>query len=192
MLVLFNTGYRIGYIDNVFRTLFFPKGFENEYRYSVGDGAQVQKTDIAQLRKQIDNSALICFGDRFGRIGEDDAYVFYPIRLGRIVDVEERGSKVFIRVELGDFVAASSPTKFTESLRRFAEQERFGLLRRGKDAKDTNDGKYAYPTTHEDGIRSAIETGEECWWTAVKQLAETAAFKTEIGARPLFSRAVFQ
>lgn len=191
MLLLFNTGYRVGYIDNVLRTLFLPHGADNEYRYRVGDDGQVSQSEIAHIRAQKGLPALVCFGDRYGTVDGAPSYVFYPLRMGEVVDVTESGGRIFVKVRLGDYVSASAPAHFTAQLYAVAAQESFQLLKYDTHPENERDGRYAF-TVSDEVLLESLDRGDKAWLPTVKQLETLTTFKSKLPGDPIFSRATVE
>lgn len=201
MILLFNTGYRIGYVDNIFKTLFYPKGYINEYRYTIAADKQVDDSLVSMLKDSKGQQVLVCFGDRFGGIGNSSAYVFYPLRTGRIHGVHSSGDRVFVKVELEDYVSSESPIDFTNRLYGLAKQYNFDLLRYKENPENDKDGRYVFKIKDEDlkvkyenHVNDAdhfVSANEKSWDSTVTRLAELAVFKEKINAKPVFAKAEF-
>lgn len=188
MLVLFNTGYRIGYIGNVFRTMFLPEGSDNEYRYRVADDGQVSQQDIQEIKSQIGEPAVICFGDRYALDGGVPTYRFYPMRRGEVVDVVESGKRIFVKIRLGRFVNARSPSSYSSELYRLADRDKFPLLRFERYSENENDGRYVYPVADESVLLDSLEQGDKTWLTTVQQLEALPSFTGKLQSEPIFAR----
>lgn len=192
MLVLFNTGYRVGYIDNVFRTLFLPEGATNEYRYRVGDDAQVSLADIAKIKTQIGCPAVICFGDRYGSRDGKPEYIFYPLRRGEVVSVSEVGERLFVKVRLEEFVNAELPLDYSETLYRLASRDKFDLLKYSGRPENDRDGRYVFPVEDEESLLQVLEKGDRSWLATVQQLEGLETFKNKLKGAAIFARAYFE
>lgn len=189
MLVLFNTGYRVGYVGNVFRTLFLPKGAVNEYRYRIGDDYQVSPAEVAKIKSQIGCHAVVCFGDRYAVDDQTPTYRFYPLRRGEILGVYENGGRLFVKLRLEDFVCASSPKEYSDNLYRLAAQDGFNLLRYDGHPENDKDGHYVYVTEDERVLLDSLQRGDKTWLTIAQQLEGLRTFRDNLQGDAVFARA---
>lgn len=171
---LFNSAYRPLYRTNVLNTLFLPHGMMNDYRYSIsGPVRHVSNDDRAVLlRSGRRANAVVIFVDRFGVGG----YSYYPLRGGVVLDVFEEASRLFIRVKLTDYVAASDRARFEKELRELLPE--LPKLT-GGDPEKKDDGNYAMLVrgASSKNLLSLLERGDSTWTETTKLLAGVRAFQ---------------
>ena len=185
MLVIFNTAYRPGYMQNVLKTMFLPANAINEFRYSIGETSHISEDIIESIEKLGACEVLICYGDRYSSGG----YTFYPFRKGRLEGVVKSGGRAYIRVRLSEYVAAINPVEFTAHLRDISrdltDDDRLLCLTDGQ-PECAKDGRYAFLTDEDFG--DFLECGDRSWRTSSEQISRTRAFESTANERYVFSR----
>jgi hypothetical protein len=171
MLLLFNTAFRPGYLQNILRTIFLPEGARNQYRYTLGVNTSQKEIDDL-LQKGECQQVLVCYGDRFSVGG----YTFYPVRFGRLESVECTGGRAYFRVRLGRHASCSDQTRFTRLIYQLTQHGPPAPHLVSGDPKNSKDGSYAlYVDSNFDGV---VEAAESSWADTSGKLAETDAFKS--------------
>ena len=184
MIVLFNTAYRPGYLQNVLRTMFLPAGSTNQYRYSIGENLQITKEIASSLQAFGEERVLICFGDRFSEGG----YTFHPIRLGTLEKIDLAGSRAYFSVRLGEHVSCASPSEFTVALYALTPDVGQTIPRlTNNDPLNTGDGRYA---AHfgDDAVLPLLEINEFSWSVAAGGLAKAKAFLSTVDKKFIFAK----
>ena len=186
MLVLFNTAYRPGYLQNVLRTFFLPVGASNVFRYSIGDDLQASTELVKTLEGMGNARVLICFGDRFSQGG----YTFHPFRRGTLEKIESAGGKVYFTVRLGAHVSCNSTTDFTQKLYGLAASNTGDdrlLALTSNDPLCSKDGRYAFWCNDND-IETLLEINEHSWRAAAGEMSKTQAFKSDDKKQFVFAK----
>jgi hypothetical protein len=180
-LYLFNSALFPNYRSNVLNTLFLPEGHANYYRYSIT--RQVSPEQLVEL-KQLDRGTpvLVTFIDRFG--GD---YRFYPLRIGKLLKIEEDSSRLYFHVCLGKIVYPNDIEDFNRQI--LATLGPLGLPRlTNSDPTCTEDGYYAL-LGNELAPAEGFHEGEQAWDSIVSALSKTNRYISSENDKPLFIRA---
>jgi len=139
MIYIFNSAYRTKYTENIIRTLFFPDGWINKYRFrcaqenSLVSNEDLMKFNIVEKVEEV----LITFVDRFSANG----YYYYPVRMGTFYKKEIIGDNIFIYVKLGKLIFPRNIQTFQTGLLNITKSALPHLT--GGDPNNENDGRYA-------------------------------------------------
>ncbi len=177
ILYLFNSGSRDGYSENVFRTMFFPGGCCNEYRYRTP--RNLSEGCLKQLSKLKEGaSVVIIFIDRYA----DGGYRFIPLRQAKYCSRRREGDQVFFAVELGGWLSPMDLCGFNEKIRSTLGPKNLPRLTNGA-PENKDDGYYAIIGPY---VFDKTVAEDAAWTKTVDALFKTTCFRKE--KNPLFLR----
>lgn len=167
MIYLFNSATRDEYHTNVLNTLHLPCGIDNEYRYSIGGEHQYVEETLLSFQTPGED-VMIIFIDRFSEKG----FTYYPLRKGKFIKTEEKGSKIYFSVQLCDHYAVENLETFNLS---FTEKFKDFIPTIG-DMDPLKDGP-GYFAFKGDDISSDFPSLRDPWSKNVERISVTTAFK---------------
>lgn len=186
MIYLFNSGFRPLYRNNILNTLYVPNGFVIEFRYRIKDEESYVHPSLKnQLNKATkDEKVVIIFVDRYANNG----YIYHPIRLGRFVSFREEDQRLYLSVELVEFIYPKNLNSFNLNDRLPLEQSGSPRLT-NNDPKAKNDGYYALIGDDIFKSESDFYFGSYAWPYVVESLSRTTVFDSKPENPIVFLRA---
>lgn len=166
MLYIFISGFYKRYRDNLYRTLFLPKGMINKYTFN-SDGLTIVLNKIEGNK----TDAIIVFVDRYC----GGTYRYYPIRKAIFKKYRTEGEYAKIYVELREYIFPKNPEAVNIDIARMSD-----IPRKSTNEDTTDDGQYI---SVQDSILSNNNTitnnyyvEEEGWQKAVECLKTKKVF----------------
>lgn len=167
MIYLFNSSFRLTYLENVYRLVGLPQGARIDMRYTEGGNTPEIVTDS----KWKNSECTICYVDRFS-----DQYVYYPCRKGWIRSIKREQGRVFYNIELDKHCHSGSPSEFTKEIQTKVEIS--PRLTNG-DPKNGDDGIYCVEGPD---VGDLVTVDKASWSAVVDQIYETNAFSNNVPA----------
>lgn len=187
MIYIFNSAFRPNYAQNIIRTLFFPNGWINTYRYRCrGERTNIHTSMVDDLKNAKQYSeVVITYIDRFYEEDNVKKYFYHPIRRGKLLKCEEIGGKLFFTVILGDFIYPHNPVEISN---KFGNSLNYLPKLTNNNPEETNDGSYALVENDITNESQSFYTGEKAWDHITDSFKNLEAFKIKENAETIFVR----
>lgn len=170
MLFLFNSAVKPEYVKNVLNTLHFPAGAINMYQYSQQSGDYNYVDESADIRKNDslkDMDVLISYIDR-----DQDPFVFYPLRKGKLVSIETHAGRVYYNVKLGEYAFTNDVNRFNAFLHENVDT--FLYSEENNCDKVAKKGYFAF--AYDLDISNLVEAGKDKWLETVHEIEKCKKF----------------
>ena len=179
MLYLFNSGARVGYIDNILNTMHLPYGSENLYQYSYESNSYVDDSiaeGTIKGRKIKDANVLIVF------INKDKIpYEYIPLRKAKLILKEDKNGRSYFYVSLREHCSYEGNYELFNKafINKFGEKLFRSDTKQTKDTIDQKNNK-GFLAFYGDDIPELIKSDENSWKATVRKLSECSLFKENV------------
>lgn len=176
MLLLFTSGSRPRYIEDVLDILNLPDNASTTIQYSYLSDTNTPYIEGTAMPENCVNGEEILF--IFINRDDPDNPQYIPLRRGHYIDGELREGMVYYTVGLGEVCSIDNIKKFSAFLKTVATDSLYFHYANGK-----RKGYYVFRIS--DGVHWDIENENMSWRTTIKQIAECECFKKIF---PIFTR----
>ena len=170
MLYIFNSGYHASYVENIYKTLFLQNDSINTYRYKFeGTHKRIDSITHQRLNECINDEVMIIYADRFS---ESDEYIYYPLRIGKLVYYLNELDKVVLYLKMDDFIY----TKNIEKFQTFINEVTYSNLPKKDVNNESKEIGYYVVYNKNEFAKSDFILGEDAWKEICSALYSTKVF----------------